>query len=1029
MQEAGRAGRDQDLSAECFVLFNNNDLDKHFMYLNQNKLSICNIQQVWKAIKDLTKTRQIITCSPLEIARQAGWDDSVAEIETRIKTAIAALENAGYIKRGRNMPRVYATGILAKNMQEAAFAIDRTEMLNDAQKLTSKRIIQHLISSRSIAEAGNEDAESRVDYIADLLGIDKKDVIEAINIMRSIGLLADSMDMSAYIQKSESQNKSLQVLEKFAKLEIFLMQQLSDEGNSYNIKQLNDLALNNGISFASVKNIRTILYFWNIKSYIKKSNFNTQNRTDIYPNIAKDRLMNKLNKRIDICRFIIGELYRIVSANQNQYSDNIPVTFSLVGLYKDYIAAPHLDLYNEPASLNDIEDALLYLSKIGSVSLQGGFLVIYNGMEIKRIVTDNKIRYKNEDYRMLSEFYKQKIQQIHIVGEYANLMVRDYNAALSFVNDYFVMDFRRFIAKYFKGERAAQIERNITPEKYHELFGELSDKQSEIINDNESKYIVVAAGPGSGKTRLLVHKLASLMQLEDVKHEQMLMVTFSWAAATEFKKRLIKLMGNAAHFIEIKTFHSYCFDLLGKIGNLEDLEDVVKNATEMINNGDVEFGRIAKTVLVIDEAQDMDENEFNLVRALMNRNDDMRVIAVGDDDQNIYEFRGSDSKYLKTFISEYGARKYEMTENYRSKSNIVDFANYFVATLSNRMKESLGQAISTEFGTVKLTHYIGNNLEDPVVKHILENDPNRSVCVLTNTNDEALRVVGLLTKNNRRAKLIQSIDGFILDNLLEIRYFLKEIDKRLLSPVISDEIWNVAKSQLKAFYSKSECLDNCLRLIAEFEAVNRTKYRSDLEEFIRESKYEDFYASENGTIFVSTIHKAKGREFDCVYLLLNNVSLNNDEQRRKVYVGITRAKNELHVHYNTNLFPNAPIEIIEDNEAYSEPEELTLQLTHRDVFLDFFKNKNSLIKSLRSGDALQYNDGCLSAPINGKLCDVVKLSKACLEKIHALIDRGYAPISAKICFEVFWKGKDEEQETAIILPIISFMRKEQPSSN
>jgi ATP-dependent DNA helicase RecQ len=56
--------------------------------------------------------------------------------------------------------------------------------------------------------------------------------------------------------------------------------------------------------------------------------------------------------------------------------------------------------------------------------------------------------------------------------------------------------------------------------------------------------------------------------MEDVKHEQLLMLTFSRAAATEFKKRLLKLIGNAANFIEIKTFHSYCFDLLGKVGTL-----------------------------------------------------------------------------------------------------------------------------------------------------------------------------------------------------------------------------------------------------------------------------------------------------------------------------------------------------------------------------------------------------------------------------------------------------------------------------
>jgi ATP-dependent DNA helicase RecQ len=92
----------------------------------------------------------------------------------------------------------------------------------------------------------------------------------------------------------------------------------------------------------------------------------------------------------------------------------------------------------------------------------------------------------------------------------------------------------------------------------------LSPTQLEIIKDNETKHIAVVAGPGSGKTRVLVHKLASLLLMEDVKHEQLLMVTFSRAAATEFKKRLISLIGNAAHYIEIKTFHSYCFDLLGK---------------------------------------------------------------------------------------------------------------------------------------------------------------------------------------------------------------------------------------------------------------------------------------------------------------------------------------------------------------------------------------------------------------------------------------------------------------------------------
>ena len=191
-------------------------------------------------------------------------------------------------------------------------------------------------------------------------------------------------------------------------------------------------------------------------------------------------------------------------------------------------------------------------------------------MQINRLEMDNRIRYKMEDYSSLREFYIQKIQQIHIVGEFANMMVKDYQAALQFVNDYFQMDYRKFISTYFKGDSADKLSRNMTAQRYDKLFGCLSEQQKKIIEDDESKHIVVVAGPGSGKTRVLVHKLAAMLTLEDVKHEQLLMVTFSRAAATEFKTRLKDLIGNAANFVEIKTFHSYCFDLMGRIGNLED---------------------------------------------------------------------------------------------------------------------------------------------------------------------------------------------------------------------------------------------------------------------------------------------------------------------------------------------------------------------------------------------------------------------------------------------------------------------------
>ena len=1017
VQEAGRAGRDPSLQAECFVLFNDNDLDKHFILLNQTKLSISEIQQVWRAVKELTKLRPSICCSPLEIARQAGWDDSVNDIETRVKTAISALETAGYIKRGRNVPHVYATSILAKDMVEASLKIETSTLYSDKQKMDAKRIIKALISSRSIASAGNDVAESRIDYLADILGLSKSDVIDAVNLMRQDSLLADSMDMSAYIFASDTENKSMLVLERFSKLERFLISQFTDEGCEVNIKELNEQALGNGINSSTVKNIRTLMFYHTIKNYIHKPQFNSSSVL-LVPTMEISKLITKFELRIDLCKFIISELFSMASNVPASQRGEKPILFSLVGLFQQYQSTPSFNSSAKDITLHDVEDALLYLSKIGALRLEGGFLVLYNGMEIKRIITDNRIQYKLDDYRFLDEFYKQKIQQIHIVGEYANLMVRDYNAALEFVQNYFQMDFKKFIAKYFSGDRAKEIERNITPDKYHQLFGELSDKQSEIISDSESKYIVVAAGPGSGKTRVLVHKLAALLLLEDVKHEQLLMLTFSRAAATEFKKRLFGLIGNASSFVEIKTFHSYCFDLLGKIGSLEGANDVVKDASELIMNGEVEQGRITKSVLVIDEAQDMSEQEFSLVRALMHNNDNMRLIAVGDDDQNIYEFRGSSSAYLRTLISEYGARKYEMTENYRSCSNIVSLANAFAKSINNRMKSAPIESVNSKSGIVRITHHSCANMEEAVVNQLIRTRKDNRCCVLTSTNDEALQITGLLTRKNVRAKLIQSLDGFNLYDLVEIRYFLKQIDRGLKTPVIPNNLWSKAKEKLCSAYSESSCLEICKNLIRDFETTNRTKYRNDLQEFIKESKYEDFYNDEKGIVYVSTIHKSQGHEFDAVYIMLKGDTAKTDEEKRKIYVGMTRAKSELYIHSNTELFDNYHMDDvvhISDNTDYSTAQEISVQLSHRDVVLDFFKGKKDIIFKLRSGDKLSVSNSYLTAEVNGRSVAIAKFSKAFCEKLLHLEKLGYKPVDGKIRFIVAWKGENDTEETAVVL--------------
>jgi ATP-dependent DNA helicase RecQ len=76
----------------------------------------------------------------------AGWDDSVSDIETRVRTALATLEQAGYLERGNNVPQVFATGITVKNVDEARKRITESLLFEDGEIEKAVRIIKSLIS-------------------------------------------------------------------------------------------------------------------------------------------------------------------------------------------------------------------------------------------------------------------------------------------------------------------------------------------------------------------------------------------------------------------------------------------------------------------------------------------------------------------------------------------------------------------------------------------------------------------------------------------------------------------------------------------------------------------------------------------------------------------------------------------------------------------------------------------------------------------------------------------------------------------
>src|SRR5690606_22304268 len=315
VQETGRAGRDENLTADCFVLFNDEDLGKHFVLLNQTKLTVKEIRQVWKAIKALTQFRNAASNSALEIARKAGWDDNIVDVETRVTTAIAALEASGYLSRGQNMPRIFDNSILTKRAQDAIDKISSSEKIEERQKVNATRIIKKLFSSKNRKQSDDEVAESRVDYISDHLGIVKEEVINIITLLREEGILADAKDLTAFIKKSENKNRSLAIVDTFGKIENFLLPHFDEEEITFNVKALNEQGEAGGIDITPNK-IKTVVNFWSIKDWIKKYRPGySKNEIAIVLSHRRELLQDKLQKRHELARFIVEYLYGKIAVN------------------------------------------------------------------------------------------------------------------------------------------------------------------------------------------------------------------------------------------------------------------------------------------------------------------------------------------------------------------------------------------------------------------------------------------------------------------------------------------------------------------------------------------------------------------------------------------------------------------------------------------------------------------------------------------------------------------------------------------
>ena len=994
-QEAGRGARDEKLEASCPILYDEDDLDKHFASLNRSKITASEINSIFRVLKKAKG--DIITKTAFEIALEAGWDveDESNDYTTKIKTALLELEREGYISRERNVTNFFADSIASSSMEKLHTFLDTSD-LDEEYKQRLILVLQTILGRGKIQAV-------QVDELAYLLGYKKSDISDAIHQLKEIDILGNSKDLSLEVYKN-----SIRKFKKIEKIELKLYTYLhSLHTTQVTIKELNEHLHQDGVVKKNESTlIRNLIRNWKEKSSFLFKRISRQN--DLWYFSFVD--IEKVKKTLENKHLISEKVLTLFSKELEGKEKEKTIDFSLKSLRKEI---------GKIYSLKEIDKTLLYLHHLHVIELLNGRFISYSPMKItKEDKTKFKRKYTPKEYQnRLAKHYQVKIESIHIMGEYAKRLQKDDYKAGMFLRDYFILPYDEFKKKYELLKE--KISRPITQRRYNKIFSEMSNEQKEIINDKNTKAMMILAGPGSGKTKVLVHKIASLILTEDIKPEQFMMLTFSRTAAGEFRSRLNKLIGVLSYDIEINTFHAYALKLIARV--VKENDDVLKQsiieATKQINNGDITLPY--KRVLVLDEFQDINQDSFELVKAIYNANNqDMRIIAVGDDDQCIMGHIGADVKYIDKFAEEFGEdddgkvlyKQYELLTNFRSTQGIVQYSNDFIARIENRYKKNALHAHSGEQGIITVHTCSSKNLIMPAIQKVQEYESYNDIAILAYTNDEVMQLYSYLGELGINAKFIIDREKFTLKNISEVVEFDKIINSLLKHDTFYteenfDDAWRIVESKFKG----SKNLNLLQKVIDRFLLESQNYYVSQWLAYLDEIKLEEF-EDYNKAVTVSTIHKSKGMEFDKVILIVNQTPV-IDEDIRLYYVGMTRAKNELTIlrQGNNSLHKKGFAKYYFDRTDYIQNEKVvTLIMGLGDIVLGFKGHHNYHNYELLSGENVE-----LEMRNNSKTLCVIyrkrvvgRLSQIFHQKVQQYFHENYTVYNTIIDFVLLWHNKD-----------------------
>jgi ATP-dependent DNA helicase RecQ len=556
-------------------------------------------------------------------------------------------------------------------------------------------------------------------------------------------------------------------------------------------------------------------------------------------------------------------------------------------------------------------------------------------------------KYKLSDYQPLAHHYKERILQVHVMSEYARLGLLRIQAAVDLVLAYFRLSKEEFLRRYFQ-LKPELLQHATTASSFQKIVTDLANTdQIRVVTAPAGKNMLILAGPGSGKTKVVVHRCAYLLRVARVRPQSILVCCFNRHAAIELRRRLTELVGDDSKGVTVLTYHGLAMRLLGFSYSAQaqtsrdiDFEEIIHDATRLLEGERVPVGFEADEVrsrlltgfqyILVDEYQDIDEPQYRMISAIAGRTLDdadlrLSILAVGDDDQNIYTFRGANVRFIRQFKADYHADVHYLVENYRSTRHIIAAANTLIAANQDRMKTEHPIRIDRrrsmlpqggEFenidlrcrGRVQIIEVADVACQAEAVVAELKRLREcagmnwSAMAVLSREHTDLAQVRALAERESIPIRWLAHRNAIpALHQIREVWQFLAHLAEIRTSFLRVSELRDVAL-RLRAGQPQNAWTGYIDRMLEawERESGDSPCPVQDALEFFYETCAESRREVSYGEgVTLSTVHSAKGTEYDHVLVIgpwrLPPTRVQQEEERRTFYVGLTRARKTLAV--------------------------------------------------------------------------------------------------------------------------------------